>query len=129
MLQKVRIDKWLWAVRVFKTRTLAADACKGGKIKISGNSMKASYMLSIGEIVDIKKEGIKLSYKVVELIEKRVGAELAVKCYEDLTPPEVKDPKLIPFFHATAEIRDRGTGRPTKKERREIDRFKDDIEL
>jgi ribosome-associated heat shock protein Hsp15 len=125
-IQKTRIDKWLWAIRIYKTRTLASDACAAGKIKIDGDSVKASYMLKVGQTVHINKQGDKLVLKSIKLIEKRVGAALAVECYEDLTPPEEKDKVKFPAIFY--EVRDKGVGRPTKKDRREIDKFKDDDE-
>lgn len=125
-IQKTRIDKWLWAIRMYKTRTLASDACAAGKIKIDGDSVKASYLLKVGQTVHISKQGEKLILKSVKLIEKRVGAPLALECYEDLTPPEEKDKLKFPAIFY--EVRDRGIGRPTKKDRREIDKFKEDDE-
>ncbi|HUM51671.1 MAG TPA: S4 domain-containing protein [Chitinophagales bacterium] len=125
-IQKTRIDKWLWAIRIYKTRTLASDACAAGKIKIDGDSVKASYMLKVGQTVHINKQGEKLVLKSIKLIEKRVGAALAVECYENLTPPEEKDKVKFPAIFY--EVRDKGVGRPTKKDRREIDKFKDDDE-
>ncbi|HQO32304.1 MAG TPA: RNA-binding S4 domain-containing protein [Chitinophagales bacterium] len=122
-LEKIRIDKWLWAVRLFKTRSLAADACAAGKIKMDGESLKASYMLKAGQTIQVQKEGIRMIIKVVKLIEKRVGAPLAMQCYEDLTPPEEKD--KLKFPSVFYEVRDRGIGRPTKKDRRAIEKFKD----
>ena len=123
---KTRIDKWLWAIRIYKTRTLASDACAAGKIKIDGDSVKASYLLKVGQTVHINKQGDKLVLKSIKLIEKRVGAALAVECYEDLTPPEEKEKLKFPAIFY--EVRDKGVGRPTKKDRREIDKFKDDDE-
>lgn len=125
MLDKVRIDKWLWSVRVFKSRTIAADACKGGKVKIDGTAVKASYMLQRDEIVEVHKEGFRLQYKVVDLIEKRVGAPLAQACYQNITPEEELN-KFNEWYvgKGAAERREKGAGRPTKKERRRIDRFK-----
>lgn len=120
---KTRIDKWLWAVRVYKTRTLASDACAAGKIKIEGESVKASYLLKEGQTIQINRQGEKLTYKALKLIEKRVGAPLAVACFEDLTPPEERD--KLNFPSAFYEVRDKGIGRPTKRDRREIDRFKE----
>ena len=122
-LQKIRIDKWLWAVRLYKTRTLATEACAIGKVKIDSESVKASYLLKVGQTIHINKQGEKWTIKPVTLIEKRVGAPLAATCYEDLTPPEEKNKLLFPatFY----EVRDRGIGRPTKRDRREIDKFKD----
>ena len=125
-IQKTRIDKWLWAIRIYKTRTLASDACAAGKIKIDGDSVKASYMLKVGQTVHINKQGDKLVLKSIKLIEKRVGAALAVECYEDLTPPEEKEKLKFPAIFY--EARDKGIGRPTKKDRREIDKFKVDDE-
>ena len=122
-LQKIRIDKWLWAVRMYKTRTLATEACAAGKIKIDGEAVKASYLLKIGQLINMNRQGEKWTLKSVKLIEKRVCAPLAAVCYEDLTPPEEKNKLQFPatFY----EVRDRGIGRPTKKDRREIDKFKD----
>lgn len=126
-MEKVRIDKWLWSIRIFKSRTLATDACKGGKVKIDGDSVKASYMLSRNELVTVKKDGFNFTYKVIDLIEKRVGAPLAIACYEDITSEEEKN-KYKAWFennNQNNESRERGAGRPTKKERREIEKFKD----
>ena len=122
-LQKIRIDKWLWSVRMYKTRTLATEACAAGKIKIDGEAVKASYLLKIGQLINMNRQGEKWTLKSVKLIEKRVCAPLAAVCYEDLTPPEEKNKLQFPatFY----EVRDRGIGRPTKKDRREIDKFKD----
>lgn len=122
-IQKIRIDKWLWSIRLYKTRTLATDACTAGKVKIDGETVKASYLLKVGQIININRQGEKWTLKSIKLIEKRVGAPIAVTCYEDLTPPEEKDKLKFPsvFF----EVRDKGTGRPTKKDRRDIDKFKD----
>lgn len=127
MSNKVRIDKWLWSVRIFKSRTLATDACKLGRVKIAGVQVKPSYLLQEGEEVTVKKEGFNLVFKAMQLIEKRVGPPIAITCYEDLTTEEEKN-KYNAWFTGgipMPEIRERGTGRPTKKERREIDGFKD----
>lgn len=128
-LVKIRIDKWLWAVRIFKTRTLAADACHAGKVKIEGNSVKASYLLKVGETLTVQKEGEKKILKVESLIEKRVGAPLAMTCYQDLTPPpDPNSEQLDALFHYPASAhRKRGEGRPTKKERRKLDDFNTDF--
>ena len=128
MLEKVRIDKWLWSVRIFKSRTLATDACKAGKVKISGTPVKPSYLVQREEVVEVRKNGFDLVFRVKDLIQKRVGAPIAVACYEDLTPAEELH-KFRDWFigKASAEMRGRGTGRPTKKERREIDQFKGDF--
>lgn len=121
---KIRIDKWLWSVRMYKTRTLATEACAAGKIKIDGESIKASYLLKIGQTVHINRQGEKTILKALKLIEKRVSAPLAIVCYEDLTPPEEKN--KLNFPSVFYEVRDRGIGRPTKKNRREIEKFKED---
>ncbi|MCB0528721.1 MAG: RNA-binding S4 domain-containing protein [Saprospiraceae bacterium] len=126
-MSKVRIDKWLWSIRIFKSRTLASDACKAGKVKVGEEAVKPSYMLSEEEVVTVKKDGFSFQYRALQLIEKRVGAPIAVTCYEDVTPEAEKNKYQSWFQNATpgAERREKGSGRPTKKERREIDTFKD----
>ena len=127
-MNKVRIDKWLWSVRIFKSRTIATDACKAGKVKINGEAVKPSHMLGEGEIVWVKKEGFHFQYRAVQLIEKRVGAPIALACYEDITP-EAEKKKYEDWFQngtPVVEKREKGAGRPTKKERREMDEFKSD---
>lgn len=123
---KVRIDKWLWSVRIFKSRTIATDACKSGKVKINGETVKPSYLLAEGEIVWVRKEGFHFQYRAIQLIEKRVGAPIAVGCYEDITPEAEKKKYEEWFLGGTpvVEKRERGMGRPTKKERREMDDYK-----
>ena len=126
-MNKVRIDKWLWSVRIFKSRTLAIDACKGGKVKVGAVSIKPSYQVGEGEVIAVKKNGFTFEFKVLSLIEKRVGAPIAVTCYEDITPAEERNKYLAWFQNAVpaTEKRERGAGRPTKKDRREMDSFKD----
>jgi ribosome-associated heat shock protein Hsp15 len=126
-MQKVRIDKWLWSVRIFKSRTLATDACKGGKVKVGSVSVKPSFQLAAGEVVSVKKNGFNFEFRVISLIEKRVGAPIAVTCYEDVTPAAEKNKYAEWFLNAmpSTEKRERGAGRPTKKERREMEVFKD----
>jgi ribosome-associated heat shock protein Hsp15 len=125
-MDKVRIDKWLWSVRIFKTRTLASDACKAGKVKLGGDNLKASYMVKVGETILVKKEGFNFTYKVLSLIEKRVGAPIAITCYENLTPEsELKKYEAWFLDGAQAEFRERGAGRPTKRDRRDIDKYKE----
>lgn len=120
----VRIDKYLWAIRAFKTRTEAADACKGGKVKVDGVSAKASRDVKAGEIIKIRKGAVEYTYRVVEPTEHRVGAALVPQYAENLTPESELDKLKAPVetFFIT---RDRGAGRPTKKERREIDELWD----
>ena len=124
-MQKVRIDKWLWSVRIFKSRTLASDACRSGKVRIGEKTLKPSEGVSVGQIVKVKKGGFDLQFLIKELIEKRVGAPIAVTCYDNLTPEEEMN-KYKDWFigKSGAELREKGAGRPTKRERREIDGFK-----
>lgn len=126
MPDKVRIDKWLWSARIFKTRTLATDVCKAGKVRVNDKSVKPSYLLQVGETIQVKKEGFNMQYKVLQLIEKRVGAPIAQTCYEDLTSQEELN-KYADWFvgKSRSEMREKGAGRPTKRERRQIDQFKD----
>jgi ribosome-associated heat shock protein Hsp15 len=125
-LKKVRLDKWLWAVRLFKSRTMSTDACKAGKVKLKGTSLKPSHLISIGDTIEVKKNGFNLTFKVNQILEKRVSAVLAAPCFDDLTPQEELN-KYKDWFvgKSGSEFRDRGEGRPTKKDRREIDDFKE----
>lgn len=126
-IEKIRVDKWLWAIRIFKTRTLASDACKAGRVKIDNKSVKASRMLKVGETVRVQKGEERKVVKAIKLIEKRVGAPIAVECYEDLSPkPDLSDRQRPIFYKFPVAKRDRGTGRPTKKDRRDIDKLQDD---
>lgn len=117
-----RIDKWLWAARVYKTRGLAANACKNGRITINGETVKPSHMIKCGEIISVKKPPITYSYKVLACLEQRVGAKLLINVYENVTDP--KQYELLEMSRISGFIdRARGTGRPTKKERRALDAF------
>lgn len=122
-----RIDKYLWAIRVFKTRSEATDACNGNKVQINGTNAKASKAVKIGDTVSIRKGIVQFQYKVLQLSENRMGAALVPDFAENLTP-ESELAKL----HAPVETffvkRDRGSGRPTKKERRELDALWDEFE-
>ncbi len=126
MEEKTRIDKWLWAVRIFKSRTIAIDACKSGKVFINDISIKAAHWVSPNSIIEVRKNGYRFQFKVIKIIEKRVSAPQAVLCYENLTSAEELN-KYQSWFtgNAIPEMRSKGTGRPTKKERREIDEEKD----
>ncbi len=126
-MNKVRIDKWLWSIRIFKSRTLATDACKGGKVKVKGETVKPSFLIAEGDVAAVKKDGFTFEFKVLQLIEKRVGAAIAVNCYTDVTPAAERDKYNAWFLNATttSEKRDRGVGRPTNKDRRELDDLKD----
>lgn len=129
MADIVRIDKYLWAIRAFKTRTDAAEACKGGKVKVAGVNAKPSKEVKEGEIITVRKGVVTYTYQVVRPTETRVGAKLVPEFALDLTPDSEKEKLKAPVetFFVT---RDRGAGRPTKKERREIeelwDNFRDD---
>jgi len=120
----VRVDKWIWAVRIFKSRSQATEACKSGKVSIDGLALKASRMIEIIDIVEVRKEQINRSLEVIELLDKRVGAKLVAKYMKDLTPDEEYN-KIDLLKHKSFEFRNKGMGRPTKKERREINIFKD----
>ncbi len=122
---KIRVDKWLWAVRIFKTRTLSTDNIRSGKVSVHGDSVKASYNVKVGDLIKVKKNGFDFQYEVKEIIEKRVNAQIAFTCYVDQTPPEELQ-KFESWYLAgkKGEFRERGTGRPTKKERRAIEDFK-----
>jgi len=123
---KVRIDKWLWSVRIFKSRTIASDACRSGKVKLNDVSLKPSFLIEREQVLHVRKEGFNMIYKVVDLIDKRVSATLAEPCYENLTSEdELNKYKDWYIGKGRPEQRQKGAGRPTKRERREIDRFKD----
>ncbi len=124
-IEKLRIDKYLWAIRIFKTRTLATEACKAGKVKLNGQNVKPSYEVKVGDVFQIQKGIERKVIKVLALLEKRSDAKTAVLHYEDQTPEEDTF-KFKSIHHAPILKRDRGAGRPTKKDRREIDDLKDD---
>lgn len=126
-LNKVRVDKWLWAVRIFKSRTMATNACKNNKVLLNGKPIKPSSSVERGMTLQVKKEGYHMQYKIVDLLEKRVSAKLAEPCYENLTPEEELNKFKDWYLHnkAVTEIRSKGLGRPTKRDRRDIDKFKD----
>ena len=119
---EARIDKWLWAARIFKTRSLAADACKNGRVTFNGSTIKPSRMIKEGDKVHVKKSPITYSFKVLKAIEQRVGAKLIPEIYENVTDP--KQYELLEMSRISGFVdRARGTGRPTKKERRALDAF------
>jgi ribosome-associated heat shock protein Hsp15 len=124
MAENVRIDKWLWAVRVFKTRSQATEACKKGRVVIGDLPVKPSHDVHPGEVVKVRKPTLTRSFKVLALAEKRMSAKLAVDFVEDVTPPE--ELEILEMQKQMNWIsRDRGAGRPTKKERRKLDDFFD----
>jgi ribosome-associated heat shock protein Hsp15 len=123
-VDSIRIDKWLWAVRLFKTRTQASDACKGGKIKIAGQNAKPSREIKKGDEIEVQLAAIRRKVRVKELLKNRVAAKLVNDYLEDLTSPEEYE-KLEMMKQLNYERRERGKGRPTKKERRTITKLKD----
>ena len=119
-----RIDKWLWAARIFKTRSIAADACKNGRVVVNNANAKPSRPLKVGEVVNVRKPPVTYSFKVLKCIEQRVGAKLVPEIYENITDP--KQYELLEMSRISGFIdRQRGTGRPTKKDRRAMDAFVD----
>lgn len=121
-MPEARIDKWLWAARIFKTRTIAADACKKGRVSINSSQVKASRMIKPGDVIEVKKPPIVYSFKVLQAIEKRVGAKLVPEVLEDVTPREQYE--ILELSRISGFVnRAKGTGRPTKKDRRELDNF------
>ena len=120
---EVRIDKWLWCVRVYKTRSMATEGCRAGKVKINGQETKASHIVKIGETIEVQIEQLKRILFVKDILDRRVSAKIAVDFVEDQTPAE--EIEKIRIAHKTNfEKRDRGIGRPTKRERRDIEKFK-----
>lgn len=120
--ESARIDKWLWAVRIFKTRSVAADAIKNSRVTIAGSNVNPSHLIKAGDVVSVKKPPITYSFKVLACIEQRVGAKLVPQVYENVTDP--KQYELLEMSRISGFVdRARGTGRPTKKERRAIDAF------
>lgn len=123
MEEKVRIDKWMWAVRLFKTRSLAAEECGKNHIMINGQPVKASKEVKVGDVVQIRRAPIIYHYLVKQITSKRMSAQLAVGFVEDVTPIEQLE-LLAATKQYGFELRDRGVGRPTKRDRRMIEKFK-----
>ena len=125
-MNEARIDKWLWAARIFKTRSVAADACKNGRVTLNGVNLKPSRTIKEGDVVSVKKPPVTYSFKVLKTIEQRVGAKLLPEIYENVTDP--KQYELLQMSRISGFIdRAHGTGRPTKKERRALDAFVDPV--
>lgn len=122
MSEQARIDKWLWAVRIYKTRSIAAEACKKGHIYIGDKTVKPSHTVRVGDIVNVKKSPITYSFRVLKAAENRVGAKLVPELMENITPQSQYEILEMSKISGFAD-RMRGSGRPTKKERREIDSF------
>ena len=126
MNNEARIDKWLWAARIFKTRTIAAAACKKGQVCLDGAVLKASRMIKAGDVVSVRKPPITYSFRVLQPIERRVGAKLIPEILENVTSPEQYE--LLEMSKISGFVgRAKGTGRPTKKERRSLDDFREDV--
>jgi len=122
MKTEVRIDKWLWAVRLFKTRSLAAEACKKGKVLIKGVEAKPSRNIKVGDVICVKRNPVLFSFEVLGLSENRMGAKLVPEYMKNVTTPDQLE--LFELGKIAAQNnRERGTGRPTKKERRDLDEF------
>lgn len=122
MNDTARIDKWLWAARIFKTRSIAADACKNGRVTINGTNVKPSHMVKVGETINVKKPPVIYSFRILQCIEQRVAAKFIPTIYENVTDP--KQYEILEMSRISGFIdRARGTGRPTKKERRSLDAF------
>lgn len=124
MAESARIDKWLWAARIFKTRSIAADACKNSRVTINGQNVKPSHTVKVGETVNVKKPPVVYSFRILKCIEQRVGAKFIPEIYENVTDP--KQYEILEMSRISGFVdRARGTGRPTKKERRSLDAFTD----
>lgn len=121
-MNEVRIDKWMWATRIFKTRSIAADACKKGRVMLGGTTVKPSRMVKVGDVIQVRKPPVTFSFKVLDLIENRVGAKLVHLYLENVTTPEqyeiLEMNKISGFVN-----RAKGLGRPTKKDRRDLEQF------
>lgn len=121
-MAEARIDKWLWAARIFKTRTIASEACKKGRISVNGAQVKPSRMIKPSEVIQVKKPPVTYSFKVLQAIEKRVGAKLVPEILENVTTPDQYE--LLEMSKISGFVdRARGTGRPTKKDRRSMEEF------
>lgn len=127
-MMEARIDKWLWAVRIFKTRSIAADACKNGRVTMNGLPVKPSKVIRNDDVISVRKPPITYSFRVLRAIENRVGAKLVPEMLENITPREQFE--ILEMSRISGFVnRARGTGRPTKKERRKLDDFTSDVPL
>lgn len=121
-MSEARIDKWMWAVRIFKTRTIAAEACKKGRININGALAKAARTVKPGDVIQVRKPPVTYSFKVLQAIEKRVGPKLVAEMMENITTPDQYE--LLEMSRISGFVnRAKGTGRPTKKDRRNLEEF------
>ncbi|HBT84979.1 MAG: RNA-binding S4 domain-containing protein [Fermentimonas sp.] len=127
-MEEVRVDKWLWAVRIFKTRTIASEACKKGRVMMDNVSIKPSRTIRKGDVIQVRKPPVTFSFKVLELTDKRMGAKLVPDFMENITPPDQYEILELNKISGFVD-RQRGTGRPTKKERRDLEQFTGSINL
>lgn len=122
MKNEVRIDKWLWAVRIFKSRTIAVEACKKNRVMINNVNVKASRMIKVGDVIQVRKPPITYSFKVLQLSERRMGAKLVPEYMENVTTPDQYEILELSKINGFID-RQKGSGRPTKKDRRSMDEF------
>lgn len=125
-MEEVRVDKWLWAVRVFKTRSIATEACKKGRVSIGGVTIKPSRTICVGEVITVRKPPIEYSFRVLQLLASRVGAKRVAEFMENVTPQAQYE--LLELQRVSGFVdRAKGLGRPTKKDRRDLDQFAEDL--
>lgn len=125
-MEEVRVDKWLWAVRVFKTRSIATEACKKGRVSIGGVTIKPSRTIRVGEVITVRKPPIEYSFRVLQLLVSRVGAKRVAEFMENVTPQAQYE--LLELQRVSGFVdRAKGLGRPTKKDRRDLDQFAEDL--
>jgi ribosome-associated heat shock protein Hsp15 len=123
-MNEVRIDKWMWATRIFKTRTIASDACRKNRVSVGGVTVKPSRMIKPGDVISVRKPPVTYSFRVLDVTEKRMGAKLVPQYLENITPPEQYE--LLEMNKISGFVdRAKGLGRPTKKDRRELEQFTD----
>ena len=125
-MEEARVDKWLWAVRIFKTRSIATDACKKGRVAVGGPVVKPSRMIHVGDIVSVRKPPIEYSFRVIQLLGSRVGAKRVEEFMQNVTPREQYE--LLELQRVSGFVnRAKGLGRPTKKDRRDLDQFAEEL--
>lgn len=125
-MEEARVDKWLWAVRIFKTRSIAIDACKKGRVAVGGTVVKPSRMIHVGDIVSVRKPPIEYSFRVIQLLGSRVGAKRVEEFMQNVTPREQYE--LLELQRVSGFVdRAKGLGRPTKKDRRDLDQFAEEL--
>jgi putative heat shock protein 15 len=125
-MEEARVDKWLWAVRIFKTRSIATDACKKGRVAVGGIVVKPSRMIHVGDVVSVRKPPIEYSFRVIQLLGSRVGAKRVEEFMQNVTPREQYE--LLELQRVSGFVdRAKGLGRPTKKDRRDLDQFAEEL--